>query len=174
MAEPLSKLEIERLERINENKRRMQEIGLGEVVAAVRASQAQPAPSQSGPKRKRVYERIIVSEEDLRRSDRQVRRTRHLAAVATATAAPRLGSRSAALWQACPSAASIMYLQVQKGRQLQRAAVLQASRSSAAGPPQAAVCRLRGGRETAVLPLSAGTFCLLWQASHILSRKYEV
>ena len=75
----LSKLERERLERINENKRRMQEIGLGEAAAAVRQlSQAQPAPSQNGPKRKRVYERIIIGEEDLRRSDRRVRRTRHL------------------------------------------------------------------------------------------------
>jgi hypothetical protein len=54
----------------------MQEIGLGEAAAAIRASQAQPAPSQNGPKRKRVYERILISEEDLRRSDRRVRRTR--------------------------------------------------------------------------------------------------
>ena len=76
MAEHLSKLELERLERINENKRRMQEIGLGEAAAAIRASQAQHAPSQNGPKRKRVYERIFISEEDLRRSDRRVRRTR--------------------------------------------------------------------------------------------------
>ena len=70
MSEHLSALELERIERINENKRRMLEIGLGEAAAAVRCSQAQPGPSQNGPKRKRVYERVLLTEEDVRRSDR--------------------------------------------------------------------------------------------------------
>lgn len=64
----LSALELERQARIQQNKQRMEQLGLKQAVQDLHGSQQGAAPPP--PRRRAPVERVLLTEADLRRSKR--------------------------------------------------------------------------------------------------------
>lgn len=72
MAAQLSQLELERIARMAENKRRMEEIGLLQATRDIQAARRAAAAEKAAARPRVVVERVEIREEDMRRSGRCV------------------------------------------------------------------------------------------------------